>query len=161
MDDAVSVQVLDGTDHLAHDIGGVALGEPLSGDDAVKELSTLAVLHNDMDIAVIDVALIELDDVGVVNRLKNGELFLEKSDILGNVLTEDGLDGPRDLGVCLQRGRSDCSEMTTTDHLDKVVDCADVCCGECLRDVLEDTLGFSFDHLIKFQILYCKCLSIY
>ena len=77
MDNAVSVQVLDGTDHLAHDIGGVTLSEPLSGDDAVKELSALAVLHNNMDITVIDVALIELDDVGVVNLLENGELFLK------------------------------------------------------------------------------------
>ena len=77
MDNAVSVQVLDGTNHLAHDIGGVALSEPLSGDDAVKELSALAVLHNNMDITVIDVALIELDDVGVVNLLENGELFLK------------------------------------------------------------------------------------
>ena len=156
MDNAVSMQMLDSTDHLAHDIGGVALGEPLSSDDTVKKLSALAVLHNDVDITVIDVALIELDNVGVVNLLENGELFLEKSDILSDVLTEDGLDGPRDLGVRLQRGRSDCSEMTTTDHLNKVVDCADVCCGECLRDVLENTLGISFDHLIKFQILYCK-----
>ena len=77
MDNAVSVQVLDCTDHLAHDIGGVTLGEPLSGDDAVKKLSALAVLHNNMDITVIDVALIELDDVGVVNLLENGELFLK------------------------------------------------------------------------------------
>ena len=128
MDNAVSVQVLDSADHLAHDIGGVALSEPLRGNDAVKEFSTLAVLHNNVDITVIDVALIELDNVGVVDLLQNGELFLEKSNILGDVLTKDGLDGPRDLGVCLQRGCSDCSEMTTTDHLDKVVDCADVCC---------------------------------
>ena len=77
MDNAVSVQVLDGTDHLTHDIGGVTLSEPLSGDDAVKELSALAVLHNNMDVTVIDVALIELDDVGVVNLLENGELFLK------------------------------------------------------------------------------------
>ena len=69
MDNAVSVQVLDSSDHLAHDIGGMAFGEPLRGDDAVKELTAPAVLHNDMNIAVIDVALIELDDVGVVNLL--------------------------------------------------------------------------------------------
>ena len=76
MDNAVSVQVLNGANHLAHDISGVALGEPLSGNDAIKELSALAVLHNDMDITVIDVTLIELDDVGMIDLLQNGELFL-------------------------------------------------------------------------------------
>ena len=76
MDNAVSVQVLDSSDHLAHDIGGMALGEPLRGDDAVKELTAPAVLHNDMDITVIDVTLIELDDVGMIDLLQNGELFL-------------------------------------------------------------------------------------
>ena len=128
MHNSMTVQMFDRAKHLAHDVCSLMLGESLRRHDSIEELAALAVLHNDVHVAVIDVALIELDDVGVVNRLKNGELFLEKSDILGNVLTEDGLDGPCDLGVRLQRGRSDCSEMTTTDHLDKVVDCADVCC---------------------------------
>ena len=72
MDDALSMQVLDGADYLAHNIGSVALGEPLCGDDAIKKLSALAELHNNVDITVIDEALIKLDDVGVVNLLQNG-----------------------------------------------------------------------------------------
>jgi len=69
VDDSVTMQVLDSGEHFAHDVGGLVLAEPLRGHDAIEELTALAVLHDDVDVAMIDVALVELDDVGVVDCL--------------------------------------------------------------------------------------------
>lgn len=89
MDDAVSVQVLDGREHLAHHVGCVSLSELLGGDDTIEELAPAAVLHDDVHVAMIDVALIELHDVGVVHLLQNGQLFLQQPDVLRDILPKD------------------------------------------------------------------------
>ena len=60
--------MLDSSDHLSHYIGSVTLSE-LFGNNAVKELSTLAVLHNDVHIAIIDVTLFKFDNVRMVHLL--------------------------------------------------------------------------------------------
>ena len=67
MDDSFLVEVLHCGEHLAHDVGCVKLSEALGRDDAVEKLATFAVLHDDVHIAVINEALVELDDVGVIN----------------------------------------------------------------------------------------------
>ena len=89
MDNSVAVQMLDGGEHLAHDVSGLALSEFLGSDNTVEELTTWAVLHDDVDVAVIDIALIKLHDIGVVNRGKDSQFLLQKSDIFSDVLTED------------------------------------------------------------------------
>ena len=89
MHDSMSVQVLDRGEHLAHDVGGLALGESLRGHDAIEQLTTLAVLHHNMHVAMIDIALIKLDNVWMVYRLQNSELLLQKFDIFGDVFAQD------------------------------------------------------------------------
>lgn len=69
MGNAVFMQMLDGSNHLAYKIGGLALSELLIGLEAIKKLSTLAVLHNDVHVNIIDVALIKFDNVRVVHLL--------------------------------------------------------------------------------------------
>ena len=107
MHNTVTVQVLDCGDHLTHDVSGVMLSELLGRHDAVEELATAAPLHDDVDVAVIDVALIELDDVGVIHLLKDGKLFLEQADIFGDVRSQDRLDSVGNLRVSLEGGCAD------------------------------------------------------
>ena len=76
-------------EHLAHDIGGMALSESLSCNDSVEELTTLAVLHHNVDVAMVNVALVEFDDVRVINSLKDCQFFLQESDVFGDVFSED------------------------------------------------------------------------
>lgn len=120
MNDSVSVQVLDGAEHLAHDVSCVSLCELLGSDDAVEEFTTTAVLHNDVHVAVVDEALVELDDVGVVHLLKNCQFLFEQLDVFSDVFPEDRLDGIGGfLGIALQSGCSNRAEVAATDHLDK------------------------------------------
>ncbi len=81
--------MLNSREHLAHNIGGVTLSESLCSHDSVEELTTFAVFHYDMHVAVIDIALVELDDVWMINSLKDCQFFLEKADVLGNVFSQD------------------------------------------------------------------------
>lgn len=76
-------------EHLAHDIGGMAFSESLSSHDSVEELTSLAVLHHNVNVAMVDVALVKLDDVGVINSLKDCQFFLQQSDVFGDVFSED------------------------------------------------------------------------
>ena len=140
MHNTVPVQVFDRGEHLAHDVGSLVLGELLSSDDAIEKLATAAPLHHDVHVAVIDVALVELDNIGVVDLLQNRKLFLEKTNILGDVFTENRLDGVGDLWVGLEGGRANGAEMTTTDHFNEVVDRTDVRGRKCVADVVKDVL---------------------
>ena len=86
-----------------------------------------------MHVAVIDETLVEFDDVGVVDRLKNGELFLQQADVLRDVCSQDRLDSEGYTRVTLEIGKTDSAEMTATNHLDEVVYCAYVCRRESVR----------------------------
>ena len=120
MDDSVTVEMLDGAEHLAHDVSGVALSELLGSDNAVEKFSTFAVFHDNVDVAEVNEALIKFDDVGVVHRLQNGELLFQKFNILSDVFSQNRLDRKsRRLRVTLQGGCTDCAKVATTDHLDK------------------------------------------
>ena len=113
---------------MRHDFGGVALSEFLGSDDSVEQLTSSAELHDDVNISVVDVGLMELDDVGVVDLGKDEEFLLQKFDIFFDVFSENTLDGKLDLRVCLEMGSSHSSEVTTTNHLLKSVDSSDVGC---------------------------------
>lgn len=127
MHNALLVKVLHGGEHLTHDVGSVPLGEALSCDNPIEELAALAVLHDDVHVAMVDVALIELDDVGVVHGLQDSELFFEEADIFRDVGAENRLDGEGRLRISFERSKTHSAEMATTDHLDEVVDAAHVC----------------------------------
>ena len=49
--------------------------EALSLDNAVKQLTTVTVLHDDVHVAVVDEWLMELHDVWVVDLLEDKEFF--------------------------------------------------------------------------------------
>ena len=72
----MSVQVLDSREHLTHDVCRMTLRESLCRNDAIEEFATLAMLHDNVHVTMVDIALIKLDNVGMIDRLQNGELFL-------------------------------------------------------------------------------------
>ena len=69
MSNAIFMQMLDSSYHLAYKIGGLALSELLIGIEAIKKFTSLAVLHNDVHVNIIDEALIKFDNVRVVHLL--------------------------------------------------------------------------------------------
>ena len=89
MHDSMSVQVLDRGEHLAHDVGGLALRESLRSHDAIEQLTALAVLHHDMHVAMVDIALVEFDNIRVIDSSQNYEFFLEQFDIFSDVFAKD------------------------------------------------------------------------
>ena len=85
----MTVQMLDSREHLAHDVGGLALGESLRGHDAIEQLTTLAVLHHNMHVAMVDVTLVELDNIRVIDSAQNSEFLFEQFDIFSDVFAKD------------------------------------------------------------------------
>jgi hypothetical protein len=82
MDDLLIVQVLHCAEHLGHQRRSVVLVEFGISNDAIKKFTTRAILHDDVDVAVIHEGLVELDDVGVVDACKNEQLFFKMLDVL-------------------------------------------------------------------------------
>ena len=126
------MQVLHSSDHLSYKLNGLTLVKLLRSRDAIKELSAFAVLHNDVHIAVIDVAFVELNNIRMIDCPQNGELLLQKSNVLCNTLSKDRLDCVSMGWVGFACSSSHSSEMTATDHLYEVVDSSDVCCTKSL-----------------------------
>ena len=89
MHDSMSVQVLNSGKHLAHDVCGLVFGESLGGHDAVEQLTALAVLHHDVHVTMVDIALVELDNIRVIDSAQNSEFLFEQFDIFSDVFTED------------------------------------------------------------------------
>lgn len=58
-------------------------------NNAIEQFAALAVLHNDVDIPVVDIAFKELYDVGVVDFLQDGELLFKQFYVLLNICSED------------------------------------------------------------------------
>lgn len=81
--------MLDGREHLTHDIRSMSLSEPLRGHNSIEELASPAMLHHDVHVAMIDKALVKLDNVWVINSLKDCQLLLQKSNVFCNVFPED------------------------------------------------------------------------
>ena len=92
MDDFMLVQMLDCREHLLHKDRGSTFTKSLALDDGVEELSAFSQFHDDMNVLVIDVALVELYDVWMINLLKNGELFFQQTYIFFNILSQNTLD---------------------------------------------------------------------
>ena len=66
MANLVLVQMLDSWQYLAHVLGSLTLAESFAFNDLVEQLSTFGQLHNNMDVPVVNVALMELNDVWMV-----------------------------------------------------------------------------------------------
>mmetsp|Transcript_47244 Transcript_47244/g.110399 ORF Transcript_47244/g.110399 Transcript_47244/m.110399 type:complete len:308 (-) Transcript_47244:7-930(-) len=93
----VLVHVVDGTDDLLHQDGRLHLGEVAGLDDAIEELAAGAQLHDQVDVPVVLKRLKELDDVGVVHHLHDGDLLLEALKVL-HLRLGDRLHGADGLG---------------------------------------------------------------
>ena len=87
MDDFMLVQMFDCREHLLHKDRGPTFTKSLALHDGVEELSAFGQFHDDMNVLVIDVALVELYDVWMINLLKNGELFFQQTYIFFNILS--------------------------------------------------------------------------
>ena len=58
--------MLDSRQYLTHVLGSLTLTESLAFNDLVEQLSSLSQLHNNMDVSVVDIALMELNNIGMV-----------------------------------------------------------------------------------------------
>jgi hypothetical protein len=77
MHDVVLMAVVDAEQDLLDQKSSVALSELTTGNNLVKELSTFADFLHQVVALVILKELVHLDDVGVINLLKNVDLVEE------------------------------------------------------------------------------------
>ena len=61
-------------------------------DDAIEELSSLAVLHHDVDVAVVDIRFVESNNVGVIDSCQDSHLCFEMLDLFLDFLAQDRFD---------------------------------------------------------------------
>ena len=71
MHDSMPMQVFHRAQHLAHDIGSLSLRKSLGCNDAIEKFTATAVFHHDVDVSMVDIALIELHNIGVIDCLKD------------------------------------------------------------------------------------------
>mmetsp|Transcript_12072 Transcript_12072/g.37778 ORF Transcript_12072/g.37778 Transcript_12072/m.37778 type:complete len:242 (+) Transcript_12072:918-1643(+) len=80
--DVVPVHVVDGADHLLHHDRSLGFSEVARLDNAIKELTAGAQLHDQVDGVLILVSLIELDDARVIHHLHDLDLQMEAFETL-------------------------------------------------------------------------------
>lgn len=76
------MQMLYSRDDLPHVIGCACLAEALALDDFVEELAARGQLHDDVDVAEINIRLVKLYYVGMVEATQDFELLLERLHVL-------------------------------------------------------------------------------
>ena len=94
-----------------------------------------------MDIAVVNVALVEFDNVGVVDPTEDGQLLLQQLDLLLNILTQNALDGVLNRWITLAPSQAHRSKLPTPDQLLELVHLAHVEVGKLLFDIFEGNLS--------------------
>lgn len=124
--DLMFVEVLDGREHLLHQISCFLFAKPSVLHNFVEQLSALSQLHDDVDVAVINIALVELDDVGVVYLPQYFQFFFQQSDFLFDILTEDTFDGILNCGVSLASCQPHCTKLAASNELFEFVDLSHV-----------------------------------
>ena len=72
---AMCVQMSNWAEHLLHDLCGMMLTKFLGCNYAVKKFPTFAIFHNDVHVAVVYVALVKLNNVGMIYFLENSQFF--------------------------------------------------------------------------------------
>jgi hypothetical protein len=90
-------------------------------DNSVEEFSTLAVLHHDMDVTVINEGFMELDNVGVVKLTHDEEFFVKVFDVLLNSFLKNTLDTHDRSVVIFRVSSADCTEMPSANDLNEFV----------------------------------------
>ena len=77
MADASLVQVLNGREDLSHEIRSLLFVELVHLYDLFEELAAYAELHYDVYVSKVRVSLVETDDVWMINRGQDPQLFLQ------------------------------------------------------------------------------------
>mmetsp|Transcript_58933 Transcript_58933/g.108011 ORF Transcript_58933/g.108011 Transcript_58933/m.108011 type:complete len:236 (-) Transcript_58933:298-1005(-) len=93
--DVVFMHVEHGPEHVLHDDGCLNLSKVACVDDTVKKFTTCAQLQDKVDVPVILERFVQLDDVGMVHDLHDGDLLLESIKIL-HLRFGDGLHSSGD-----------------------------------------------------------------
>ena len=132
------MEVLHCREDLSHKTGCLKFAEFVHLNNLFKELTTFCELHHYVHITVVNIGFVKLDNVGVINLGKNGELFLEELHIFLDVLFEYALHGILDLRVSDAMCDTHGPEMSSTDKFLKRVYRADICRRKCLRNVFEN-----------------------
>lgn len=71
MNYSIHMQMSNSRNHLLHDFSSAVFVKFLLRNNAIEKLATLAVLHNDVHVSMVNVTFEKLYDVGVVYLLKN------------------------------------------------------------------------------------------
>ena len=84
--DAVLVQVVDRAEHVAHELGGAVLPEHealvLAGVQQLEQLPAAAQVGHDVHGALAEEHVLDLDDVGVVQALQDGDLRVQLAQVV-------------------------------------------------------------------------------
>jgi hypothetical protein len=145
VDDAFLVAVVDRRQDLAHVLCCLFLGERVELLYFVEELSSRAVLLDEVVVFVVLVELDEFDDVGMVETLEDahlGQQFLSGLLLHGRLL--DHLHGADDLGL-LVRDETHLAVRTLAQHLPHLV-------------VVRERSFFRLDELLGRDHLECLAL---
>jgi hypothetical protein len=95
-------------------------------NNSVEEFSSLTVLHNDMDVTVVNEGFMELDNVRVVKFTHDEEFFLKVENVLLNSFLEDTLDTHDVSAVLFRMGSTYCTEMSSANHFNEFVSLSDI-----------------------------------
>ena len=71
------MQMFDCGENFLHQLSCSPFTKPFTLYNFIKELSALRKFHDDMNIPIVDVALVEFDYVRMINLPKNLQLFLK------------------------------------------------------------------------------------
>ena len=97
VDDVLGVHVHQRAGYLIHNLAGLLLVQRALGDDVIKQFSPGHELHDDVDLLVGYVHVVERDDVGMVQTSEGGDFRVELLDhtreSLLDVLLVDDLAG--------------------------------------------------------------------
>jgi hypothetical protein len=150
MDDVVLVAVVHAREDLLDQEGGVTLGELTAGEDLVEELSTLADLLHDVVAFVVFEELEHLDNVGVIQFLKNVNLVEEHAAfILIHVRFTEHLHGTLCCSLAMH-AHSNLAECTVSEDLTDTVKVTELT-FIFLNDILSSDIYSLFNHCVTLQ----------
>jgi len=124
MNDALSVHVVTGAKQLLHVDSGHIFAEDLVSHrgNFVEELATSDVLHDQVDILLVDVSLVIFDDVRVIKLCEDLDFFLDCLKVILELVFIHDLDCHLVISIMLVVGQEYLSERSRSKHLGIVID---------------------------------------
>ena len=116
MDDVESVAMIDGLEERLHVTGGNLLceGLVLLGGDHLEELPSMDVLHHQVDVLLIVIGLVVLDNMRMVELVKNSNLLHDAVNVLSQLLLVKHLDGHQVIWIEFVVGLEDSAKGTSS-----------------------------------------------